>query len=133
MGAMKKMGNFSWPGKRERAWGDKNFEKPFDKISPFLFHVFNTIILNEKIVNKLNKNEKNFAKNQWYEPLTHLLQISSKQIAITIISVEELIRARLAQIRKATKSDARVKVYYWLSRTFNFLNDYIVIAYDAKV
>ncbi|OAD19720.1 hypothetical protein THIOM_004630 [Candidatus Thiomargarita nelsonii] len=46
---------------------------------------------------------------------THLLEVPSKQIAITIISVKELIRGRLAQIRKATKPDARVKAYYWLS------------------
>ena len=68
-----------------------------------------------------------------HEPLkTHLLQVPSKQIAITIVSVEELIRGRLAQIRKATKPDARVKAYYWLSSTFNFLHDFNVIEYDSQ-
>ncbi len=39
-----------------------------------------------------------------HEPLSQrLITIPSDQIAITVISVEELIRGRLAQIRKATK------------------------------
>ncbi|KHD06860.1 hypothetical protein PN36_07810 [Candidatus Thiomargarita nelsonii] len=63
---------------------------------------------------------------------THLLEVPSKQIAITIISVEELVRGRLAQIRKASKPDARVKAYYWLSRTFKFLSDFTVIEYDSQ-
>jgi len=68
-----------------------------------------------------------------HEPLkTHLLQVPSKQIAITIISVEELIRGRFAQIHKATKPDYRVRAYYWLSRTFSFLNGFNVIEYDAQ-
>ena len=62
----------------------------------------------------------------------HLLDVSSKQIAITVISVEELIRGRLAQIRKATKPETRVKAYYWLSRTFDFLSDFTVIEYDSQ-
>jgi tRNA(fMet)-specific endonuclease VapC len=38
----------------------------------------------------------------------------------------------LAQIRKATKPDARIKAYYWLSRTFNFLSDFTIIEYDSQ-
>ncbi len=63
---------------------------------------------------------------------THLLQVPTKQIAISIVSVEELIRGRLAQIRKATKPDTRVKAYYWLSRTFSFLNNFTVIEYNSQ-
>ncbi len=68
-----------------------------------------------------------------YEPLkTHLLTVPPEQIAITIISVEELIRGRLAQIRKAIKSDDRVRAYYWLSNTFDFLSGFNVIDYHTQ-
>jgi len=68
-----------------------------------------------------------------HEPLKkHLLTVPPEQIGITIISVEELIRGRLAQIRRASKPDDRVKAYYWLSKTFNFLNGFNVIEYDSS-
>ncbi len=48
-----------------------------------------------------------------HQPLkTHLFQVPAEQIAITIISVEELTRGRLAQIRRATKPHDRVQAYY---------------------
>ncbi|MCP4106390.1 MAG: type II toxin-antitoxin system VapC family toxin [Desulfobacteraceae bacterium] len=57
-----------------------------------------------------------------YEPLGKRLLIAPyRQTHITIISVEELLRGRLAQIRRATKSDDRLKAYNWLSRTFEYL------------
>ena len=61
-----------------------------------------------------------------------LLMVPSDQIAITVISVEELIRGRLAQIRKATKPQERVDTYYWFMRTVEFLRDFIVLGYDAQ-
>ena len=68
-----------------------------------------------------------------HEPLrTHLLKHSSEQIAISIISVEEFVRGRLAQIRKSKKAVARVKAYHWLMRTFDFLCGFRVIEYDHK-
>lgn len=60
---------------------------------------------------------------------SRLLTVPSEQIGITVISVEELIRGRLAQIRRATKPDDRVKTYYWLSKTFNFLSGFNIIVY----
>ena len=61
-----------------------------------------------------------------------LIMVPSDQIAITVISVEELIRGRLAQIRKATKPQERVDAYYWFMRTVEFLRDFIVLGYDAQ-
>jgi tRNA(fMet)-specific endonuclease VapC len=67
-----------------------------------------------------------------YEPLKpHLLIVPSEQLSITIISVEELIRGRLAQVRRALQPDDRVTAYAWLSKTFDFLKGFQVLNYDA--
>jgi len=62
----------------------------------------------------------------------HLLKVSPEQIAITVISVEELIRGRFLQIHRANKPNERIKAYYWLSKTFNFLKDFKIIEYDSQ-
>ncbi|NES24304.1 MAG: type II toxin-antitoxin system VapC family toxin [Symploca sp. SIO3E6] len=68
-----------------------------------------------------------------HKPLAkRLLIIPPNQIAITVISAEELIRGRLAQIRKATKSQERVYAYHWFKRTLEFLRDFKVLSYDAQ-
>ncbi|WP_121968133.1 type II toxin-antitoxin system VapC family toxin [Leptolyngbya sp. BC1307] len=68
-----------------------------------------------------------------YEPLgQRLLTISPNQVVITTISVEELIRGRLSQIRKAANSPERVRAYYWFTRTLEFLRDFTVLGYDAE-
>lgn len=47
-----------------------------------------------------------------HEPIRqHLLIVPPEQIVITIISVEELMRGRLAQVRRATKPQARLNAY----------------------
>lgn len=46
--------------------------------------------------------------------------------------MEELVRGRLAQIRKATKPQERVSAYYWFARTLEFLRDFTVLGYDAQ-
>ena len=61
-----------------------------------------------------------------------LLKIPPDRIAVTAISVEELLRGRLAQIRKATQSQERVCAYRWLTRTLEFLRDFTVLDYDAQ-
>lgn len=67
-----------------------------------------------------------------HEPLRRYLSaISPEQIAITVISVEELLRGRLAQVRKATKPEERVRAYWWLSETIEFLCDFRIARYDA--
>jgi tRNA(fMet)-specific endonuclease VapC len=68
-----------------------------------------------------------------HEPLrSSLSTVSPEQISITIISVEELVRGRLAQVRKATKPEERVRAYRWLSRTIQFLCDFRIAEYDAQ-
>jgi len=69
-----------------------------------------------------------------YEPIkAHLLSIPPDQIAITVVSVEELVRGRLAQIHKAVKPEKRTTAYFWLSQTFAFLCDFMIIPYDTQV
>jgi len=62
----------------------------------------------------------------------HLLKIPPEQIAITVISVEELIRGRFLQIHRANKPNERIRAYYWLSQTFKFLKDFKIIEYDSQ-
>jgi tRNA(fMet)-specific endonuclease VapC len=63
---------------------------------------------------------------------TRLLSIMPEQIYITIVSVEELLRGRLAQIRKAKEAKDRIQAYYWLSRTIDYLNDFNILSYDSR-
>ena len=68
-----------------------------------------------------------------HEPLgQRLLILQPDQLAITVISGEELVRGRLAQIRKATKSRERVYAYYWFEKTLEFLRDFTILGYDAQ-
>jgi tRNA(fMet)-specific endonuclease VapC len=68
-----------------------------------------------------------------HEPLgQRLLTIPPEQIAITVISAEELIRGRLAQIRKASQPQERVYAYYWFTKTLEFLRDFMVLSYDTQ-
>ena len=68
-----------------------------------------------------------------YESIgTYLLRIQPEDIAITIVSIEELIRGRFAQIRKANTPQKQVYAYHWLSITFKFLCDYTILKYDAQ-
>lgn len=67
-----------------------------------------------------------------YEPLKkRLLTLSLEQISITIVGAEELLRGRLAQVRRAAQSDARVRAYYWLSETLDFLCSFPILKYDS--
>lgn len=68
-----------------------------------------------------------------HQPLApHLASIPPERIAITIISVEELLRGRLAQIRRATTPQARVQAYHWLWETVDFLRDFTILKYTAE-
>lgn len=68
-----------------------------------------------------------------HEPFgQRLLKIRPDQIAITVISAEELIRGRLAQIRKATKSQERVYSCHWFMKTLEFLRGFTILGYDAS-
>ncbi|MFQ5631504.1 MAG: type II toxin-antitoxin system VapC family toxin [bacterium] len=66
-----------------------------------------------------------------HEPLRRrLLTIHPDQIAITVISAEELLRGRLAQVRKAQGPETRVNAYKWLSKTIDFLCGFIILKFD---
>jgi len=68
-----------------------------------------------------------------HEPLRRYLSaVPPERIAITIISVEELIRGRLAQVRKATKPRERVRAYRWLWETLGFLCGFTILEYDSR-
>jgi tRNA(fMet)-specific endonuclease VapC len=68
-----------------------------------------------------------------HEPLKSYLQkISPEQIGITIISVEELFRGRLAQVRRAQQPEERLKAYFWLSRTLDYLWGFEVLKNDPR-
>lgn len=68
-----------------------------------------------------------------YEPLkAYFTIIPPENIAITIISVEELIRGRLAQVHKASRSEDRVRAYGWLQQTLDFLCNFTVVMYSPE-
>ncbi|MDZ7376010.1 MAG: hypothetical protein ONB13_05260 [candidate division KSB1 bacterium] len=63
-----------------------------------------------------------------HEPLKSRLQkISPEQIGITIITVEEIFKGRLAQVRRAQQPEDRLKAYFWLSRTLDYLCGFDVL------
>ncbi len=67
-----------------------------------------------------------------HEPLRfHLLSVPPDRVCISIISVEELIRGRLAQVHRAKGSDDRVRAYHWLSQTLDFLCGFNILKYDS--
>jgi tRNA(fMet)-specific endonuclease VapC len=66
-----------------------------------------------------------------HEPLsTYLLKVPPDKICISIISVEELLRGRLAQVNRGKNPGERVQAYYWLSKTLDFLCGFKVLNYD---
>ena len=68
-----------------------------------------------------------------HEPLRQALQkLSSENIAITIISIEELLRGRLAQVHKASDHAARIKAYFWLWETVDFLRHFTILKYTEQ-
>lgn len=66
-----------------------------------------------------------------HEPVRiRLMKIPAKDIYITIISVEETFRGRLAQIRRTHEAEDRVKAYYWFSQTLDYLCGFKVLNFD---
>jgi tRNA(fMet)-specific endonuclease VapC len=67
------------------------------------------------------------------EPLlSKILSHPPDELAITIITVEEQLRGRLAQIRKATTGAQLNECYRWLGETVDQLARLPVIHFDAK-
>lgn len=61
-----------------------------------------------------------------------LLNITSENIFITIITVEEFFRGRLAQIRRAQNPEDRIKSYYWFSKSYDYLQRFQILNYDLS-
>jgi len=61
-----------------------------------------------------------------------LCVIPPEHIRITIITTEELIRGRLAQVRKAVTSDDRIKAYHWLSLILDYILNFNILKYTAQ-
>lgn len=53
------------------------------------------------------------------------------EIAITIITVEEQMRGRLAQVKKAASGPARVEAYRWLRETIRFFEELTILDFDT--
>jgi tRNA(fMet)-specific endonuclease VapC len=60
-----------------------------------------------------------------------LTAVPPEQVAITIITAEEQLRGRLAQVRKAARGDARSLAYSYLHKAINDLAKLNVLDYDA--
>jgi tRNA(fMet)-specific endonuclease VapC len=54
------------------------------------------------------------------------------QIAIGVISVEEMLQGRLVQVRRASTGDDRVRAYAWLDQTLTFFRAFRVLPFDAQ-
>lgn len=55
---------------------------------------------------------------------------SLDQLSTTVITVEEQLRGRLAQIRKATSPTARVQAYRWFRETVDFFCHFALLDFD---
>lgn len=66
------------------------------------------------------------------EPLlSRLLSHPPDELAITIITIEEQLRGRLAQVRKATTAARLVESYRWLGETFDQLSRLPVLDFNG--
>ncbi|HRQ40862.1 MAG TPA: type II toxin-antitoxin system VapC family toxin [Chloroflexota bacterium] len=63
--------------------------------------------------------------------LQHIAVIPSEQIAITVVSAEEMLRGRLAQVSRAKTAVQRVSAYYWFQETLSFLSEFPLLPYDT--
>lgn len=60
-----------------------------------------------------------------------LAVIASEQVAITIITAEEHLRGRLAQVNKAAAGDARATAYAYLRKAITDLAKLNILDYDT--
>ncbi len=60
----------------------------------------------------------------------HVLGTPSAQLALSVITAEELLRGRLAQIRAAKNEAEQIKACYWLGETLELLKEFAILPYD---
>jgi tRNA(fMet)-specific endonuclease VapC len=69
-----------------------------------------------------------------YSPLLPRIRaVPASRIAITIVSVEEMLQGRLAQVRRASHGQDRINAYAWLEKTLIFFQAFRVLSFDAEV
>ena len=51
----------------------------------------------------------------------------------SIISVEEMLQGRLAQVRRAGPGEERINAYTWLEKTIRFFQFFQILSFDAEV
>ncbi len=61
----------------------------------------------------------------------HVALVAPDQMAITIITAEEHLRGRLAQVNKAAAGDARATAYAYLRKAITDLAKLNILNYDA--
>jgi tRNA(fMet)-specific endonuclease VapC len=64
--------------------------------------------------------------------LPRLQAVPAPQIAISVVSVEEMLQGRLAQVRRAATGEDRIRAYAWLDKTLTFFRDFRVLPFDAQ-
>ncbi|MFB1490216.1 MULTISPECIES: type II toxin-antitoxin system VapC family toxin [unclassified Thiocapsa] len=64
--------------------------------------------------------------------LPHIRAIPPAQIAISIVSVEEMLQGRLAQVRRAGIGEDRIRAYAWLEKTLTFVRAFRVLPFDDQ-
>ncbi len=64
--------------------------------------------------------------------LPRIQAIPATQIAISIVSVEEMLQGRLAQVRRAATGADQVRAYTWLDKTLTFFRAFRVLPFDAQ-
>jgi len=60
----------------------------------------------------------------------HVAAMQPGQLAITIITVEEQMRGRLAQIKKASSAPEKIQAYFWLHETLDLLSQFPVLDFN---
>jgi tRNA(fMet)-specific endonuclease VapC len=63
--------------------------------------------------------------------MTHIAIVPPDEIAITIVTVEEQLRGRLTQIKKAASGSARIQAYWWLWETVDLFREFTILHFDA--
>ena len=62
--------------------------------------------------------------------LSRLQQLTPDELAITVVTAEEQLRGRLAQIKKAASDTASIEAYRWLRTTIFWLGRYRILDFD---
>ncbi len=60
----------------------------------------------------------------------HILHTPPVQLALSVITAEELLRGRLAQIRAAKSEAEQIRACYWLGETLELLKEFTILPYD---